>query len=227
MGEAELYGSEERRKENRKSVLKRLTVVNAIFIVAVIALAGISVSLFSLANDYHDAKYRAQYVLVDSLIGSMNTAQPNIRGMIDSTDPGSSRLAQSAYADANLKEASACAFAISVMYPDGSKESDAFQSVERAIDQTKYVVFSYNVNLYSRFVYNNSYYEPNYTINSLYLNVTEQMIVLADLLFAGMDSSRDWQSSPYSLVKRMDLDAIEQASSQLEETGVLLHSLMP
>ncbi len=35
------------------------------------------------------------------------------------------------------------------------------------------------------------------------------------------------QSHPYSLVRRMDLDAIEQASSQLEDAGVLLHSLLP
>jgi hypothetical protein len=217
----------ERRKEKRKSVFRSSTVVNAIFMVAVIALAGISVSLLTLANDYHDAKYRAQYVLVNSLVESMNTAKPSISGMIDSTYPNSSRLAQSEYADATLKDASACASAISVMYPDGGKESDAFKSVYRAIAQTERVVYSYSVNLYARVVYNNNYYESNSTVNSLYLNVTEQMTVLTDHLFAGVDSSRDWQSSPYSLVKRMDLDAIEQASSQLEETGIQLLSLVP
>jgi len=227
MGESELYEPVERRREKRKSVLKRLTIVNAIFIIAIIALAGISVSLFSLANDYHDAKYKAQYVLADTLIDSMTAAQPNIRDMIDSSNPGSSRLAQSAYADANLKEARACAYAISVMYPDGSKESVTFQSVERAIDQTEYVVYSYNALLYSRFIYNNSLWESNSTINSMYLSVTDQMTSLADLLSAGMDSSRDWQSSPYSLLKRMDLEAIAQASGQLEATGVVLHSILP
>lgn len=226
MAEAELHEPGERRRERRKAVLKRLTVVNAVFILVVIILAGVSVSLLRLADDYHDAKYKAQYELVSDLLGSLLTAEAFIHGMTSPTTPDYERLGQSVYAYATMASAQNSALAIAVMYPDGSRQSSAFNSIERALGQAGNAVYRYENKLYGAFQLNASYH-ANSTINNLYVNLTEELGALFDLVAAGRDDSRDWMQNPYSLVSRMDLAAIEDVCSIIEATSEQIAEMQP
>jgi len=225
MGESELCEPHERKKAKRRSVLKRLTVANAVFIVAIIVLAGISISLFGLMNDYYDAKYRAQYELVTTLADSMNTACIGITNMVDGSAQDYERLGSAVYADTRLLQAQDAANAIYVMYPKESKESNAFLSMGASIGNMYSAVAGYQSELYSAFRHNETY-ESNATVNALLGNATLEISTLEDLVWAGVDQSRDWLESPYSLVNGMDLAAITSASTQLMDTSRELRELI-
>ena len=226
MGESELHEPRERRKAARKAILKRMTVVNAVFIVAIIALAGISISLFGLASHYHDSKYRAQYELVSIFADSILTARSNIQNMKDDSLPDYDRLGTAVSASIYLGQAEKAAYAIDVMYPRDSKQSAAFVSIETATGQAQHVVYSYESKLDSA-IQHNTTYESNSTVNALFTNATGEMTNLVDLVLASWDDARDWQKDPYSLVNRMDLVAIVSAATQLEDTCNQLALLMP
>jgi len=225
MDEPELHEPHDRKKAKRRSVLKRLTVVNAVFIVAIIALAGISISLFGLMNHYYDAKYRAQYELVTSLADSMDTAARNgITYMVKADDQDYERIGSAVYAHTRILWAQDAANAIYVMYPRESKESNAFFSLNGAIGSLEHVVAGYLSKLQNALQHNETYVS-NATVNALLSNATLEISTLKDLLVAGIDQSRDWYKSPYSLVKRMDLAAITSASTQLMDTSHELREL--
>jgi hypothetical protein len=191
----------------------------------IIALAGVSVSLFSLANHYHDSKYKAQYKIVSTLCDSIRGSN-GFQAMIDSDIPAHERYADTVYVDVRIKQAQSEALAIDAMYSRGSEESDAFTSIERAFGQMEHVVAAYENKLFYAFQLNMTY-ESNTTINALLMNASQEMSDLVDLIFAGIDQSRDWNKSPYSLVKRMDLAEIVNVSARLEGTAHELRLLLP
>jgi len=192
-----------------------------VLVAAVVVLAGTTAAAYSLSRHYYDSKYRAQYHIVLSFLGGMNNANRSIEQMINSTYPDLERFAESEAAHWNLEQARTATLEISVMYPDNSSESKAFMSVHFAVFKIQEVVDRYRSGLQSAF--GDHTYERSDEANSLFLNVTQQMSAIASLVHAGIDHSRDALTSPYSLVKRMDLVAIEEASSELDKTcGKLL-----
>lgn len=226
MGEPELYEPGDRKKAERRAILRRMTLANAIFIIVIVALAAISISLFGLVNHYYDSKYKAQYELVTTLSESISVAGYGILQMVDGDYADFERFAASVYSQTLIMQAQNAAHAIDVMYPRESKESDAFAAVGGAVRQMEDVVASYESQLYNAFQHNATY-ESNAIINALFENASFEMSALANLILAGIDHSRDSMESPYSLVKRMDLEAIVSASGQLEDTGVQLAHLLP
>lgn len=213
------------RRRRRLAPIRKMTIVTAMFIVAVIALAGLSISLFGLAQHYHDSKYRAQYQLVSSLLVSVSSAQAAIEDMVDGSVPEYERLGDAVSANRALEEAQHASYAINVMYPGDSHESAAFSAIGISMRQAQIVVSFYDSKLIGALSHNTTY-ESNDTVNSLFLNITGKMADLNDLVSAGIDNSQDWQRNPYSLVKKMDLASIEDLSKQIEDIGRELATLI-
>jgi len=230
MDEPELHDPDERKKEKRrarrKALLGRVTKVNAILIVAVVALSVTSASLFYLADHYHDSKYRAQYKIVAGLWDSLFGAYHQFSYMVDVDNPSYERYGMAVYSHACVQRAQGEALMIDAMYSTDSPESDAFRSLERALGQMEYVVASYESQLQQAFQGNRTY-ESNVTVNTLLETASQQMASLRDLLYAGFDQAVSYVDDPYSLIKRMDLESIESMSGQLEDTAHELRLLLP
>lgn len=225
MSEPELIEPEDRNKAKRRQALRRLTVANAVFIVVIIALAGVSVSLFGLVNHYYDAKYRAQYEIVSDLADSISAGSSGISGMIDESHEAYERYSSSIYAHYRMIEAEDAASAIQAMYPQGSREHDAFSSVHVAVRSIEDKISHYESNLDNAFSHNTTY-ESNSTIDALFVNATIELNALRTLLAESFDNTRDYMKSPYSLVKRMDLASITDVCVQISDTSEALYALI-
>jgi len=225
MSEPELFDPERRKKSKRKEVMRRLTVANAVFIVVIVALAGVSISLFGLVNHYYDAKYRAQYEVVTHLADSVSAGSSGVSAMIDKQLEAYVRYGSSVYAHYRMMEAEDSAIAIQVMYPQGSSEHNAFVSIEIAVTSMEDKIAHYESNLDSAF-YHNTTYESNTTIDALFVNATIEMNTLVNLLRESVDNTRDHTKSPYSLVKRMDLPSIVDACNRISDASRALSLLI-
>ncbi len=219
--EVELFDARARRKAKGR----KPSIVTVVFIVAVLALASLSVALGGLAQHYHDSKYRSQYWLVVSLSNSIASSRSGIDNSVRSSSPLDERVASSVYAEAHLAEAKDLSYSLQLMYEEGSKESDAFDAVHQALDVTGMVMWRIEDRL-GDWQTTNISNEFNISAASSLGNITDLMVDLGGLVYAGVDESRDFIESPYSLVKRMDLDAIAQVSSKILAISIELSHWM-
>jgi hypothetical protein len=114
---------------------------------------------------------------------------------------------------------------IRVMYPSGSKESSAFSSLGLAVAHVQTAVVEYLEDLAHSLDYNISYV-PSAGVNSSFVATSMTTTELFDLVSAGVDHDRNSYDDPYSLVKRMDLAAIEEKSHDLFDAANYTLQLM-
>lgn len=208
---------------NRNSARRR-NASFAVLIVAVVLLSGLSISYYSLSKHYHDAKYRAQHELVTSLVADLgygrftlevSGAQRGISVMINDSYLSFVRLEYCRIAISSLQSAAGEAQSIAVMYPNGSLEWRTFENLSDALEPLhRFILQEYRDNLWEA-SFANASYETNDTVRTLFRTVGDEMASIVNLLNAGFDKSRDWHTEPYSLVKRMDLAAIDQSVNNL------------
>ena len=211
----------------RRIQLRKTPIGIAVLIVAVVVLSALSVSLWSLADHYHDSKYRSQHVLMSFLWSAVQLVPAGIDDMLDaSTRTDHERLSSAQFAIMNLRAAYAASRSIEVMYPDNSQEAETFVAIGRAASQLDHVVSHYESNLMNALVHNVSY-EANQTVNSLFHNACLQAGNLSDMLYSAFDQTRDWSADPYSHVKRLDLTAVRETADQLESLGIQLAHFLP
>ena len=216
---------EEAADKNRSkghSASRGTRVALAVLIVAVVVLSGISISYYSLSKHYYDAKYKAQYEIVSSLIVSLGNAMDGISWMINDTFPTFSRLDGSEIAKVNLDHAERETVSIAVMYPRSSLERNAFENLSGPFGWIgRELVGEYRDRLFNS-VNANSSYVTNETVKSRFLAINAEISRVVVLLNDGIDGSVDWDAHPYSLVKRMDLQEIEKATKDLADAGTQL-----
>lgn len=220
--QAELYDDF---KKRGRSKVRRPSTATVVFIVATIALAAVSISLLGLAERQTDSRDRSQCWLVKSLSESISHTAVIIEGAVDSSNEDFTRIAIAVAVNCMLTEADDIAYSINLMYPDGSLESEMFDSVHLAIRQTQIVIEKIE-NHISNALENDRSWETNSTITSSISNVSSLLTDLSGLIYAGIDSSQDFLKDPYSPVKRMDLEAIKALSKEIENAMIELASLL-
>jgi hypothetical protein len=208
-------------------VPKRIKATIAVLSVAVVILAGATVSYYALSKHYYDAKYRSQFELVVSIVTRIPSVPEEIEHMMNDTFPMLERVRTSSALDLRLSYMSESAMTVSVMYPIDSKERTTFETLGHALGSMQDMVNDYRSRLFVA-ASEGAPYSTNDTVDSLFESAGQKILSMADLLFDGFDSSRHYETEPYSLVKRMDLPAIRASSLDLEAiAGQIASTYMP
>jgi len=146
---------------------------------------------------------------------------------MNDTFPMLDRVLASASLVSRLTYMSESAMTISVMYPIDSKERTTFETLGDALGSMQDTVNDYRARLFVA-AYEDVPYSTNDTVDSLFESAGQKISSMVDLLNEGFDGSRNYETEPYSLVKRMDLPAIRASSLDLEAiAGQIRSTYMP
>ncbi len=186
-----------------------LLVVVSVLVVIVLVLSVVAAFYAVQAEDYHDAKYRAQYVLVVSIVDGIPAAADSIDDMLDTDMDNGFRRSAAKYAQATLEGVADACHGIQVMYPYGHEQNTAFGSLVEA--------FSAFANAtedgYEQLT------DPTPELSEdLRLSLSEAVQVagaISLLVNAGIVSGVDWMECPYDLVSGMNLVAIMDQAEAL------------
>jgi hypothetical protein len=192
----------------QKPVKGRLNATYAVIGIAVVAIlifAATTVFYYNQAKDYHDAKYKAQAVLVMDAYGAANDTKAHIEIMLNDSWSLASRRDFAMFAQGEADLAASDCNAIAYMYPSGNERYDTFYALSQAMESVAWMIGQGYAQLNG----------PGHTMNA---TVTEALnstaAILGDvyvLMLEGYDTEGDWLNEPYSMVDRMDLGAIDDA----------------
>jgi len=193
---------------------RRLKILSVVLVIAVVVLASLSVSLWRLERHYYDAKYRAQYVLVATLQNSTFVLHFAPEDVLNSTLPDAHKMASADRAGYIVAQGFGAAHAVEVMYPNTSHEAGTLALVGYVLRLVGQAMAQYSTNL-SQAIQLNSTLILDPTVRGDLNQIDQGLLNLTVLLRAGFDELRSFYDHPYSLVKRMDLDAIGEVCAQI------------
>ncbi|MEW5748859.1 MAG: hypothetical protein AB1793_08785 [Candidatus Thermoplasmatota archaeon] len=203
--------------QERKNGRKTLLVVVVAAVAAILLLSALAAFYHSQAMDYRDAKYKAQYVLVQDILGTIPMAEENITDAVDDLlDNGwrrSAAMTASALA-AGLSEAS---HSIQVMYPGGDGRNTVFGNLSAAFAALSQGAYEAYVELSSEvgpLEEHDLGAETDADLRAALASLDEVSAQVAE----GVDPAVDWTTDPYDLLDGMDLDALDAAAAALSAT---------
>jgi hypothetical protein len=184
-----------------------------VYLLVVIAVAAIL--LFSLlasfyygqAMDYRDAKYKAQYVLVQDLLGTIPLAAENITDAVDDDLDNGWRRSASLTASALAHGLSETSHAVQVMYPSDDDKNIAFASLTDAFAVLSEATYEAYVELSSE-AGPLEEHDLSEETDSALRDVLDILDTIWSGLERGVDDDRDWAEDPYDLLDGMDVDAL-------------------
>jgi len=191
-----------------------------VYVMVVVAVAAIL--LFSLvaafyywqAMDYRDAKYKAQYVLVQDILGTIPMASENITDAVDDTLDNGWRRAASLTASALASDLSDAAHAIQVMYPADDRRNIVFGNLSAAFAALWQGAYEAYVQLSSE-VGPDEEHDLTSEMDEDLRTALESLDDISAQVLPGVDPSIDWTTDPYDLLDGMDIDALDEAALDL------------
>lgn len=188
-----------------------MIVAAAIIIAVIVVLSALTAIYYASAQHYKDSKYRAQYVLVTDIIAAIPETNSSLEDIIDDDLDNGWRRSAALYAQARTQGMADCLEAIEAMYVVGDEKNTVFASLRSAFENLAETLEDCYVTLSS----------PERDVTAAQEAAVEaSMPILGSirtLLMEGVDPEADWQESPYALVDRMQLDALELAAQELAD----------
>ncbi len=193
-----------------------------VLVAAVVVLSALFSFYYIQANDYHDAKYRSQWVLVYDLWSTALATSElchDITGLTNGTLEYRALWGQGLLDD--LGSMGNSAWAIREMYLNDEARNDTFYSLWKALDAFESRALQVVFPLWDNVTQGTPFVE-NSTANA--------QMTLAYSIFGGLhgefdkafkvdpyqDYGASWEREPYSLVDRLDLQSIKDYASQLD-----------
>ncbi len=202
-------------------VLRRPTMLVVVLVVALLALVPLSAFFYWQAHDYRGAKYRSQAVLVSSCIGSVNGITQGIPGMYDDSLPIANRSWFAEHTHECLWDLVEGSMAIGYMYQTGSIQNETLTALKTAAELMTIALKGVSRDMWANVTLSSPYFE-NGTVRTNALLTVPYFEEIGRLLYNATDPHRDWAKSPYSLVNRMDLDAIKLSSERIVQLAIPL-----
>lgn len=189
----------------------RLKIVVSILVAIVVVLSGLTVFYYLQAKDYHDAKYRAQYVIISDIRQHISDAGSYISLMTYPEQPLVSREVDGCGAVLQLEDLSSLVWAIQEMYLNDPEKNDTFSSLRHAVD----VLRSNSWTVFVHMELNRTQdtpWEENLTLNAEINTAGSLLVSLLPIIDEGFDYGVDFEEHPYSIVGRLDLQAIKSTA---------------
>mgnify|MGYP001766739018 CR=1 FL=1 len=206
----------EQPKEPKKG-RKTLLVVVVVAVAAVLLLSALAAFYYSQAMDYRDAKYKAQYVLVQDILGTVPMARENVTDAVDDLLDNGWRRSAAMTASALAASLAGTSHAIQVMYPAGDDRNTVFGNLSAAFAALSQGAYGAYVELSSEVGPLEDHDLDAETDADLRAALALLDEVAAQVL-PGVDPAIDWTADPYDLLDGMDLEALDAAAVALSGT---------
>jgi hypothetical protein len=192
-----------RRKVSPFSILLSVMVV-------VILVLSVTALLFARqAEDYHDSKYKAQFVLVDAIVSGTPLATDSIEQMLDSELDNGYRRSAAKFSQATLEAVADACYGIQVMYPSEQDQSMTFRALKVAFSALANATEDGYVQL------TDPTPELSTELRASLVSAIPIATGIATLVSAGIDPEADWMECPYDLLSGMDLEALTEQADAL------------
>jgi len=208
-------------RESGTRMSRKTAMLVVVLVVALLALASLSAFFYWQAHDYRDAKYRSQAVLVSSCLGAVYGVVQGIPGMYDDSLPITNRSWFAEHTVECLWDMVEGSMAIGYMYPTGSIQNETLTALKTAAELMTIALKGVSRDMWANVTLSSPYFE-NGTMKTNALLTVSHFEEIGRLLYNATDPLRDWAKSPYSLVDRMDLDAIKLSSEHITQLAIPL-----
>jgi hypothetical protein len=196
---------------------KTLLVVVGVAVAVILIVSALAAFYYSQAMDYRDAKYKAQYVLVQDILGTIPMAEENVTDAVDDLLDNGWRRSASMTASALASSLSGTCYAIQVMYPDGDDRNTVFGNLSAAFAALSQGAYEAYVELSSEvgpLEEHDLSAETDADLRAALVSMDE----IASQVQPGVDPAIDWTTDPYDLLDGMDLEALDAAAVSLSAT---------
>lgn len=186
---------------------RRVLYVVGVAVVAMLLLSVLAAFFYLQAQDYRDAKYKAQYVLVQDILGTIPMASENATDAVDDSLDNGWRRSATMTLSALASGMSGTCHAIQVMYPEDDAKNIAFASLTAAFAALSQGAYEAYVELSSE-VGPEEEHDLSAEMDEDLRLVPDWLESLDIWLEQGIDASRDWTQDPYDLLDGMEVEAI-------------------
>jgi len=201
----------ERFAEHPERQSSRSKILVAGLLVIVIVLSSFSVFYFAQASDYHDAKYRAQWVLMDNILDLTSESAMELDGVSGHamlTIPY--RAIWAGQLQASLNAIAQNSWSIREMYLNDREKNETFSLLQKAMTTILGNLDPLEFGLWNN-VTQDIPYSENISLNAALHSAAGMISALHTSFLQAFkvdpqeDAGRSWERSPYSLVDRLNL----------------------
>ena len=193
-----------RRAQSRRRNIRNALVTTAV--VAIVALSAFSILTYQQMRDYHDAKYRAQAVIV----GQMSAYASWIGGHVDDAVNTSLSISERAIAGTaaieELRAIDSMVSAVHEMYLGDHEKCETFRALGNSLSSFIGWFMEYQGGLI-----------VSVDIRTKLAAAVDALGGLGPVLDAGFRSGVDFEKHPYSIIERVDLAAIRTIASSITD----------
>jgi hypothetical protein len=186
---------------------KTLLVVVGVAVAAILIVSALAAFYYSQAMDYRDAKYKAQYVLVQDILGTVPMAEENITDAVDDLLDNGWRRSAAMTASALAASLSGSCHAIQVMYPVDDYKNTAFGNLTAAFAALSQGAYEAYLELSSE-VGPDEEHDLSEEMDTDLRSVLEPLGNIALELELGIDPDVDVTQDPYDLLDGMNLEML-------------------
>jgi len=196
---------------------KALYLMIGIAVAAILLFSMLAAFYYGQAEDYRQAKYKAQYVLAQDILDTIPMTSENITDAVDDLLDNGWRRSSSLTASGLAAGLSGTCHAIQVMYPVGDDRYVVFGNLTAAFAALSDGAYEAYVQLSSEVGPDEDHdltEEMDADLNAALASLDE----IAALVLPGVDPAIDWTTDPYDLLDGMDLEALDAAALTLSGT---------
>ena len=200
------------------SVLK---IAVSILVAIVVVLSGVAVFYYLQAKDYHDAKYRAQWVLMNDMLDSTHLTEVSLKGMLDyGGDTIVHRAMWGDFMQGDLGSLLDAVWSVREMYLNDKEKNETFSLLKEAVAALLANAQIVAIGLWGNATLDYPYSE-NATLNDALYAASEIIAGIHDAIHEGfvvdpmLDTGNSWERSPYSIVDRLNLQYLRDSSADI------------
>jgi len=193
---------------------KRLRLWYLVIVIAVAAILGfsmLSVLLYRQMQDYHDAKYRSQYVIVGEISIYAQLVDSQVATMTNTSMSLNDRAIAGTSAVEDLRYLSSLVHAVREMYLADSEKNETFYTLGHAVDTLGMNAETVYDNLLRNLTDGVPMLEHP-ALNAKLETAAALIGSLSHVLDAGFNEGVDFEKHPYSVVNNLDLASIRSIS---------------
>jgi hypothetical protein len=198
-----------------------LKIAVSILLAVVVVVSGIAVFYYIQAKDYHDAKYRAQWVLMNDILDSTSLADISLKGMLDyGSDTIVHRAMEGDIVQGSLGSLLDAVWSVREMYVNDKEKNETFSLLKEAVATLLENAQIVAIGLWGNVTLGYPYSE-NATLNDALYAASDIIAGIHDAIHEGFlvdpafDTSNGWERSPYSIVDRLNLQYLRNSSADI------------
>jgi len=202
----------EAKAEAKRSIRRR--VITVVTIVALISLSVLSAFLYLRMDDYYDAKYRSQNVIMYDIMGCVFLISSYLPTVANTSVSLTERALAGTSAMDELRHLSTLVNAIREMYLEDSEKNATFALLDRAVNAVSGHLLIVHVFLVWNVTDGRTMLESP-DVNAKLLSVAPVMMELYYAIDAGFKPDVDFEKHPYSVVGNLDLELIRSIADSI------------